>query len=110
MEKDENPAGPPPDGLSGEQAAALGEMCRLLARNADGAFLMDFFAQLFTGAELREFARRWLLVRALDGGMTQREIAQKYRISLCKITRGSRELKKPDSAFRRLLDAARDEP
>ena len=45
-------------------------------------------------------------MREIDKGTTQREIARKYGMSLCKITRGSRELKKPNSAFRRMLDIA----
>ena len=65
------------------------------------------FRSLFTASELRDFATRWLLVREIDKGTTQREIANKYHMSLCKITRGSRELKKNDSAFRKLLDKAR---
>jgi len=64
----------------------------------------DFFRCLFTLAELTDMAKRWLLVKEIDKGTTQREIAKKYRLSLCKITRGSKELKKDYSAFRRLLD------
>jgi TrpR family trp operon transcriptional repressor len=44
------------------------------------------------------------LVKALNAGTSQREIAKNLEVSLCKITRGSRELKKPGSAFRRILD------
>ena len=55
---------------------------------------------------MNDFAKRWLLVREIDKGTTQRDIAKKFHISLCKITRGSRELKKEDSAFRKLLDYA----
>ena len=80
------------------------EICQLLSDNHNPDFIYDFFGCLFTPAELKDFAMRWLLVRELDAGTTQREIARKYGMSLCKITRGSRELKKPDSAFRRLLD------
>ncbi len=80
------------------------EICELLSESNDPDFIYDFFVCLFTPAELRDFATRWFLVRELDKGTTQREIAAKYGMSLCKITRGSRELKKPDSAFRRLLD------
>ena len=89
-----------------ELSAALREICNLLAAKHDSAFIYDFFGCLFTKSELRDFAMRWLLVREIDRGMTQREIARKYGMSLCKITRGSRELKKPDSAFRRMLDSA----
>ncbi|WP_294428096.1 Trp family transcriptional regulator [uncultured Treponema sp.] len=85
---------------------SLREMCNLLSKNNDASFIYDFFGCLFTPAELNDFAKRWLLVREIDKGTTQREIAKKFHISLCKITRGSRELKKEDSAFRKLLDCA----
>ncbi len=91
---------------SKELENALREMCRLLAKNGDADFIYEFFGCLFTPAEMTDFAKRWLLVREIDRGTTQREIAKKFHISLCKITRGSRELKKSDSAFRRLLDYA----
>ena len=86
--------------------SALREMCNLLAKNESSDFIYDFFGCLFTPAEMNDFAKRWLLVREIDKGTTQREIAKKFHISLCKITRGSRELKKEDSAFRKLLDYA----
>ncbi len=85
---------------------ALREMCSLIAANHDSQTIYDFFECLFTPAELKDFAMRWLLVKEIDKGTTQREIAKKFGMSLCKITRGSRELKKPDSAFRRFLDLA----
>lgn len=85
---------------------ALREMCKLLAKNGNPDFIYDFFGCLFTPAEMNDFAKRWLLVREIDKGTTQRDIAKKFHISLCKITRGSRELKKEDSAFRKLLDYA----
>ena len=85
---------------------ALHEMCGLLSKNNDSSFIYDFFGCLFTPAELNDFAQRWLLVREIDKGTTQREIARKFHISLCMITRGSRELKKRESAFRKLLDCA----
>ncbi len=84
--------------------SALHELYVLLAKQSDEKFIGDFFGCLFTKAELNDFAKRWLLVKEIDRGTTQREIAKKFRISLCKITRGSRELKKENSAFRKLLD------
>ena len=44
--------------------------------------------------------------KEIDAGVTQREIAKKYNMSLCKITRGSKELRKENSAFRKMLDIA----
>jgi len=80
------------------------ELCTLLAGTSDPQFIYDFFVCLFTPAERRDFANRWLLVKEMDKGTTQREIARMFGMSLCKITRGSKELNKPGSAFRKMLD------
>jgi len=82
----------------------LKELFRLVYEIDNPQLMEDFFRCLFTPAELTDMAKRWLLVKEIDKGTTQREIAKKYRLSLCKITRGSKELKKDYSAFRRLLD------
>ena len=71
---------------------------------ADAALIEEFFYSLFTAAEADEMAKRWALVKELAKGTPQRKIAADLGLSLCKITRGSRELKKPGSAFRQLLD------
>ena len=65
--------------------------------------LERFFMDLFTPAELEDIALRWKLLKDLHRGLTQRKIAQKYRISLCKITRGSKVLKKKDSVVGKVL-------
>ena len=57
--------------------------------------------------ELKDFANRWHLVKELDAGTTQREIAKKYGMSLCNITRGSREIKKENSAFKKFLELSK---
>ena len=84
------------------------ELCALIAAETDKDFLADFFTCLFTEAERRDFAQRWLLVKEIYAGTTQREIAKKFNLSLCKITRGSKELKKKESAFRRMLQKLHD--
>jgi TrpR family trp operon transcriptional repressor len=85
-------------------AENLSELARTLARTGDSVLIEDFFRCLLTPAEIADIAARWALVKALDKKIPQREIAKKLGISLCKITRGSRELKKENSAFRRILD------
>ena len=72
--------------------------------NTDKNLLKEIFGCLFTPNERRDFAERWQLVKELKAGTTQREIARKYNMSLCKITRGSKELQKPDSAFQKMLE------
>jgi TrpR family trp operon transcriptional repressor len=81
----------------------LGELSRTLAAIREPEFIDDLLRCLLTPAETADIAARWALVKALDEGRPQREIAKSLGISLCKITRGSRELKKPNSAFRRAL-------
>ena len=80
------------------------ELCHILKKAEDEQFIYEFFKCLFTPPEIKDFANRWLLVKELDKGTTQREIAKKFGMSLCKITRGSKELAKEGSAFRKLLD------
>lgn len=79
------------------------EICGLIVKSQDSQLVYDFFQCLFTKSELNDFSKRWSLVKELRAGTTQREIAKKYNISLCNITRGSRELKKEDSAFHKML-------
>ncbi|MCR4626162.1 MAG: trp operon repressor [Treponema sp.] len=83
---------------------AFKEMCSILADCNDSDFINDFLRCLCTPAEIKDFANRWLLVKEIEKGTSQREIAKKFGMSLCKITRGSRELHKENSAFKRVLD------
>lgn len=81
----------------------IAELSQVLTRLGDGGLIKDFFYDILTPSERVAIASRWALVKALDKKKSQREIAKTLGVSLCKITRGSRELKKPDSAFRRVL-------
>ena len=83
---------------------AIREICMLLSKIDDEELIYEFFKCLFTPAESKDFSNRWHLVKELNAGTTQREIARKYGMSLCNITRGSKELKKENSAFRRMLE------
>ncbi len=65
--------------------------------------LERFFKDLFTPAELDDLTLRWKLLKDLYKGLPQRKIAHKYGISLCKITRGSRVLKKKDGVMGKVL-------
>ena len=82
----------------------LKEISHILA-TSDEQLVYDFLECIFTPTERKDISNRWLLVKEIEKGTTQREIAKKFGMSLCKITRGSRELSKPNSAFRRVLEA-----
>jgi len=81
----------------------LTELAQLLARTDDPRLVEAVLAALLTPSEAHDLSARWELVKRLEAGETQRQIAKELHLSLCKITRGSRELKKPDSAFKALL-------
>jgi TrpR family trp operon transcriptional repressor len=84
----------------------LSELSFALAKTEDAQLVKDFLLELLTPAETADIADRWALVKALDKKVPQRIIAKNLGLSLCKITRGSREIKKPNSAFRRMLHQA----
>ncbi len=86
------------------QQEGLKELIKILANQKNETELTECLECLLTKSELEDLGKRWLLVKEIDAGTTQREIAQNFHMSLCKITRGSKELKKSDSAFRRMLD------
>jgi len=83
----------------------LSEMALALSK-AEPALVEDFLYSLFTSSEADEIAKRWALVKQIAQGRPQREIAKDLGLSLCKITRGSRELKKELSSFKRMLELA----
>jgi TrpR family trp operon transcriptional repressor len=86
------------------------ELACTLATINDGELIESFLRCLLTPAETADIASRWALVKALGDNIPQREIARNLGISLCKITRGSRELKKPNSAFERILALLKYKP
>ncbi|MDY0375304.1 MAG: Trp family transcriptional regulator [Desulfobacterium sp.] len=75
-----------------------------IAKKKDNLEELDlFFQEIFTPGELADLSLRWKLLTDLNKGMTQRRIAEKYSISLCKITRGSKILKKKNSIVLKIL-------
>ncbi len=81
----------------------LTDISRVLAGIRDEKLMNEFLTQLLTESEASRISRRWELVVLLDRGVPQRVISEQLGLSLCNITRGSRELKKTDSAFREVL-------
>jgi TrpR family trp operon transcriptional repressor len=84
-------------------AENLEDLSRTIAKAGDGELIASFLRCLLTPAETADIAARWALVKALHKKTPQREIARDLGLSLCKITRGSRELKKANSAFLRMI-------
>lgn len=82
----------------------LQEIIALLARTRDEGMIKEFLASILTEKELKDISSRWQLVKLLDQGVSQRKIAADLHLSLCKITRGSKELKKKNSVLKKLIN------
>jgi TrpR family trp operon transcriptional repressor len=85
----------------------LNEIARTLASIDDPQVIEDFMNSILTEKEVFDISSRWELVKYLDNGVPQRTVAADLGLSLCKITRGSKELHKNHSAFKKILDAFR---
>jgi TrpR family trp operon transcriptional repressor len=85
----------------------LSELAAALAETGDALLIKSFLRRLLTPSETADIAARWALVKALERKTPQREIARALGLSLCKITRGSKEMKNPDQAFQKMLAASR---
>ncbi len=82
----------------------LKDVIRVFAGITDPDEMEALFEEVFTEAERRDLSSRWGLMKDLKSGLSQRKIAKKRKISLCKITRGSKILKTPGSISSRLID------
>ena len=87
-------------------SCAIKELSAALAATENAGEMEEFLRSLLSQAEVKAIAARWILVKEIAQGTPQWDIAKKYALSLCKITRGSRELKKENAPFRRMLEKA----
>jgi|GEM_PF-430074 len=81
----------------------LSSLVRALIKANDPDRVVEFLGGLLTPGERANIALRWELVKMLERGISQRDIARMLGISLCKITRGSRELKRGPEGFRTVV-------
>jgi len=82
----------------------IDQICGYLAGQNDPRQIKAFLKGLFTPAEIRDMESRWEIVKRLNKGHTQRAIARELHLGLCKITRGSKELKKPGSPLKQAVE------
>ncbi len=88
----------------------VSEVAEVFASITDRATMTAFLREILSPAERASVAMRWKLLRMLQDGAPQREIAGKLRLSLCKITRGSKILKNPRSISRAILRGLEEAP
>ena len=71
--------------------------------------LKSFIDDMFTEKEVEDVVQRYLLMDDLYKGKSQRDIARDRSMSLCKITRGSKMLKKKEGFMRKFCSDKYDD-
>lgn len=79
------------------------ELAKVFSQVENEKEMEKFLIEILTESELDALHFRWRLMQDLYHGETQRHIAEKHHISLCKITRGSKILKEDNSISLKLL-------
>lgn len=68
---------------------------KLNSKEEAQAFLMEMLSE----AEMSALSKRWRILSMLAEGRTQRDIVKELKVSLCKVTRGSKLLKDKNSVI-----------
>ncbi len=97
------------EGITEEEQKAWNELLEQICAITDIDELNAFFDDMLTEKEIIDIADRYLLMEDLIKGKSQRDIALDRKMSLCKITRGSKMLKKQDGYMRRYLNEKYDD-
>lgn len=69
----------------------------------------SFFKELLTESEIETLSKRWRILRMLNKGITQRDIAKELQVSLCKVTRGAKILKDEKSILAKMIKEKKDD-
>lgn len=75
------------------------ELIDVLLRVKNRELMDEFLQDILTPAEYKDIITRWQIVKQLARGVPQREIAKNLKVSIAKITRGSRELQNDQGGF-----------
>ena len=70
----------------------------------DNQLLLDaFLKDLLTPLEYLEIKKRWEIIKMINVGMSQHQIAKKLHVGIATVTRGSKALKKSRGGFIQVL-------
>ncbi len=62
-----------------------------------------FLTEILTEKEISTLSNRWRILKMLNQNFSQRDIATRLNVSLCKITRGAKILKNKNAISLRLI-------
>lgn len=89
-----------------QDGLAMQRLTSCLAASTSAAEISAILTELLSPSEYLGISRRWQLLELLYQGLSQREIAAQLHLSLGTVNRGSRELKHPQSALKKLIEQA----
>ena len=85
------------------------DLLKIVLSIKDKEELKSFIDDMFTEKEVEDVVQRYLLMDDLYKGKSQRDIARDRSMSLCKITRGSKMLKKKEGFMRKFFSNKYDD-
>lgn len=62
-----------------------------------------FLHEILTDSEIVDLSKRWRILKLLNKNFTQREVAKELGVSLCKVTRGAKILKKQNAVTKNMI-------
>ncbi len=83
-----------------EYGVELEELMGKIGKNK--RLMREFLFDILSPAEYRELAVRWQIIKQLKNNVHHRDIAQKLKVSVATVTRGSRELMNKKGGFNRV--------
>lgn len=78
----------------------LRELCSLVAQLKNRAEARAFLQDILTPKELASVCERWQIVKLLARGKAHRAISKELNVSIDKVTRGAKALRKNHGGFR----------
>lgn len=75
----------------------------IISIGKDKVLLNTFLDDLLTPAEYTEIKKRWEIVKMLNAGVNQHQIAKDLHVGVATVTRGSRALRDSKGGFKRVL-------
>lgn len=79
------------------------QIATAFASITDPEEMEKFFDEVLTAKEVDDITMRWQVLKGIHEGESQRKIAAKHGMSLCKITRGSKILKDEGAISAKIL-------
>lgn len=88
-----------------QQEQFLQELLEELKKTAhDKNLLQEFLRDLLTPRELKDISLRWQIIKQLNDGIPQRQVARNLSVSVATVTRGSKELADKHGGFKKVLE------